>query len=346
MKKNNTAPLAMGLIMFVFIFVFAEQFAAGFATGLENCAKVVIPSLFPFLVASSLTGSGSLPAPLKRFAEPVTQRLFKLPAESLPAIILSQLGGYLAGAKAAESLCKSGTLTPNQSSRLLLFGVNAGMGFAINVVGRVLLGSREAGRILLFSLCASSLIIGILSSIFTKNDNSCLGCAKKSVSLSQATVESVTGSAEAMLTSCGFVCVFSGFCSVIEKYINNESLATAISCLLEITNGCVKACGKISLPMLAAACAFGGLCVHLQLFAIAKNTSIKISTFYFFRILHAAVSYFVCSVTLYFHPIERLVFLSVSENAALWSFSTPAAISLLFLSALLILDLESERKIC
>ncbi len=346
MKKNNTAPLAPGLIMFIFIFVFAEQFTLGFGTGLQNCAKIVIPSLFPFLVASSLTGSGSLPAPLKRVAEPVTQKLFKLPAESLPAIILSQLGGYLAGAKAADSLCKSGTLTPSQSSRLLLFGVNAGMGFAVNAVGRVLLGSREAGRILLFSLCASSLIIGILSSIFIKNDKFPANSVKKTVSLSQATVESVTGSAEAMLTACGFVCFFSGICSVIEQYIKNESLVTAISCLLEITNGCVKACGKISLPLLAAACAFGGLCVHLQIFAIAKSTSIKISSFYLFRILHAAVSYVICAVTLYFHPIEKQVFLSVSENTALWSFSTPAAISLLFLSALLILDLESERKIC
>lgn len=338
--------MAAGISLFVFLFVFTEQFTAGFRTGLLNCARIVIPSLFPFLVSSSLAGSGDLPKLLKQIAEPVTQKLFLLPSEALPAIILSQFGGYLSGAKAVDSLCRSGTLSPSQGARLLLFSVNAGMGFAVNAVGNIMLGSREIGRILLFSLCVSSLAAGILTRFIPENELESPKMSKKHIGFSQAVVESVSQSASAMLSACGFVCVFSGICSVIEKYIKDESLALFISCLLEITNGCVGMAGKVSLPLIAAACAFGGVCVHLQIFAVSKNLPVKIPAFYLFRLIHAALAYAVCAVTLHFHPVEAQVFLTFSQNAALWSFSAPAAVSLLFLSALLILDLDNGRKIC
>lgn len=347
MKKKSYAATAAGIALFVMLFVFSEQFMRGISSGLMNCAKIVIPSLFPFMIAASLAGSGALPKPFKMIFEPVTQFLFRLPAESLPAIILGQLGGYLSGAKAADSLYSNGILSKSQANRLLLFSVNAGMGFSVNAVGNALLDSREAGKVILAAMCISSLIIGIMSRFLPDdNDNRKNIIAKKNIPFSSAVVSSVSSGAYAMLATCAFVAVFSGIGAVTDEYIKSETVKTIISCLLEVTQGCIGIAGKASLPVMAAVCAFGGICVHMQIFSLSQSMDLKLTKFYLFRALHSILAYASCKIILYFHPVEKQVFMSFSENAAAVSFSVPAAISLLFLCALLILDLDNSKKIC
>lgn len=335
-----------GIIFFVLLFVFSEKFIQGINSGLLNCVRIVIPSLFPFLIASSLAGSGELPEGLKKFFDPLTRFLFRLPAECLPAVVLGQLGGYLSGAKAVQSLHANGIITKSQSKRLMLFCVNAGMGFSVNAVGNAMLCSREAGRVLFASLCISALIAGFLSRFLPDDGSAAVRKNKTVPDFSAAVVSSVSSAAQAMLTVCAFTALFSGICAVADGYIKNESANLLLSCLLEVTNGCNNLVGNASLPVITAVCAFGGLCVHLQIFSLTREFDLHLLLFYAFRIFHAAAAYAVCRLILYFHPIDSPVFLSFSENAAVFSFSAPASISLLFLCFLLILDLDNSRKIC
>lgn len=346
MKKNGFAVTVSGVIFFVFLFVFPKDFSAGFAAGLANCGNVVIPSLFPFLVASSLAGSGEIPKQLKKFAEPIMQRMFHLSSDSIPAIVLGQLGGYLSGAKTVDSLYSSGIINRTQAQKLLLFCVNSGIGFSVNAVGNALLSSREAGKILLLSLCISSVLIGFLIRFIPDKSEVTQPRKNQSVPFSAAVVNSVSSAASAMLGCCGFVCIFSGISAVMNSLIKNQTLSLIIGCILEVTSGCASAAGKVSLPVIAAVCAFGGLCVHMQIIAVSRNFGINLPLFFLFRILHSAFAYAVCRIILYFHPIEEQVFISVSQNIRLWSFSAPAAISLLFLCTLLILDLDNNKKLC
>lgn len=346
MRKNGFLCVLAGTAIFVLLFIFTEQFSSGLSVGLTNCARVVIPSIFPFLIASSLVGCGELPERLKKAINPLTMHLFKLPAECLPAIVLGQLGGYLSGAKTAQTLYSSGTLSQSQTKRLLLFNINAGMGFSVNAVGNALLCSREAGKIILAATCVSSFILGFFTKFLPDDNTDAKKLPLKLIPLSAAAVESVSSSAAATLTACAFVAVFSGITNIINSNITNEAAKLAAVCMLEVTNGCISAAGKVSLPLLAAICAFGGICVHLQAFSIAKSIKISLPLFYLFRILHAVLAFAICSVILHFFPIEEQVFLSFSPNAALWSFSAPASVSLLFLSAILILDLDNKGEIC
>jgi len=344
MRKNNYAPLITGLIFFVMLFIFSERFIIGINSGLLTCVRIVIPSVFPFLIASSLTGYGVLPKPLKKLFEPITQFLFRLPAETVPAIIFGQLGGYLSGAKSAESLRQNGLINRYQAERLILFSTNAGMGFCVNAVGNAMLCSREAGRILLVSLCISALLTGIiLKYIPLKGSDIEKTQLKPPVTFSSAVVTSVSSASYTMLATCGFVTLFAGVCEVTDFYIKNDTLRTAVTCLLEVTKGCIDLTGKTSLPVIASVCAFGGICIHLQIFSMSK---INVFRFYLSRIIHAVSAYFICKIILYFNPIESPVFLSFSENAAPFSFSPIAAISLVFLSFLLISDLDNGKKIC
>jgi len=345
LKKKGYITLISGIGFFVLLFIFSEKFLEGLNSGLITCVKIVIPSVFPFLIASSLAGSGEIPKKLKNLLNPITRFLFRLPAESITAILLGLFGGYLSGAKAVQSLCLNGELTKSQANRLMLFCINAGVGFSVNAVGNAMLCSRDAGKVLLCSLCISSLITGILSGLLPEdNDKTDNRNIKTLPPFSEAFVNGVNSASQSMLAACGFVALFSGIGAVADGYIKNETVRLSLSCLLEVTKGCADITGTASLPIIASVCAFGGICVHLQIFSMVRD--INIPRFYIFRITHAVTAYIICRIILYFHPIESAVFLAFSENAAVFSFSAPAAISLLFLSFLLILDLDNSKKIC
>ncbi len=343
MKNRGYGVVFAGIFMFVFLLVFAEEFKAGFLTGLQNCSQTVIPSLFPFLIASSLSGSGNLPKFLIRPVSFFTKFFFKLPAESFFAIVLGQFGGYLSGAKSASALCDSGRISGSQAEKLMFFCINPGIGFAINAVGSVMLSSRNSGRIIFISICLSSLLCGIFSRFLPCKAEEKRNNDIKSVPFSVSVVNSVSSGTFSVFTACAFVCLFSGFTAVVEAYIPNENIKTLAVCLLEITNGCFLASKEMSLPFLSAMCAFGGICVHMQIFASADNFRINLPVFYAFRILHAILAFAVCSFILHLFPCETQAMVNVTPEAALWSFSAPASVSLLFLSALLILDLDYTR---
>lgn len=345
MKNRGHTAVFAGAALFVFLLVFSEEFKRGFTFGLESCAEIVIPSLFPFLIAASLAGSGELPNKIKRFISVITEFFFGLPSECFFAIILGQLGGYLSGAKAAQSLCSAGKISENQSEKLMLFCINPGIGFTVNALGSIMLSSRGSGRIIFTSVCISAFLCGLISRFYSCKTESYKKVKIIPPSFSCAVVNSVSSGTLSLLNACAFVCIFSGIISVIEAHIANESIRLGLICLLEITNGCIYAAKEMSLPFISAICAFGGLCVHMQIFSVAESFKIKLPLFYAFRLLHALLAFLTCSIILWMFPAEQQVLVNVTPKPALWSFSAPASFSLLFLSALLILDLDNKYKI-
>ncbi len=347
--KNHRGYLSLiaGTALLMSAFLFTDDFVRGIETGLALCGKIVIPSLFPFLIASSLAGSGNMPPVVKKFIGPVTRLLFGLPTESISAIILGQLGGYLSGPKAIQSLRSNGVINKSQAERMLLFSVNAGMGFSVNAIGNGMLGSREAGKILLISLCISSIVPCVAGRFAIKDSSETTQKSNiKTAPFSACVVNSVCSGTKAMLNACGFVIVFSGIGCVAERLVHPPFIRLILGSFLEVTKGCAALSGKVSLPVIAAVCAFGGLCVHMQIFALDDDFSVNIPRFFFFRLLHAGAAYAVCRVILHFHPVTLPASVTFYSNAEVFSFSAPAAISLLFLCALLILDLDNNRKIC
>lgn len=345
-NKSSYFILGAGICLFAALSFFSQTFASGVSKGLEYCTKLLIPSVFPFLIAATLTGRGTLPQSFCKILNPVTEFIFGLPAQCLPAIILSFFGGYLSGAKSVQSLYYYGIISKETAERMLFFCINAGIGFSVNAVGNGMLDSRQAGKVIFASLCISSLINGLISRFFIKDCAKTRCTVTAHADLSSAVTESVSSGGAAMFNACTFTVAFSGVCAVFDKYISNPLLKNTLSCIFEVTKGCSDISAAASLPVIAAVCAFGGLCVHLQVFSAVKDTGINIPRFYLFRLLNSVTAYAVCRLILYFCPVTVPVSVVINPPAAVFSFSAPAAVSLLFLCALLILDLDNGEKIC
>lgn len=344
MKKMSVFTAAAGVLIFAVTFRYTQAFSEGIIIGLKNCASVIIPSLFPFMVAASFMGSVEIPERLKRIADPVTRRAFGQPSECIAAVIPALLGGYPSGAKAAYSLWSGGKISKENAKRLVLFCVNGGAGFCVNAVGTAMLGSDGAGRIILVSMCLAAVITGV----FTRKKTTAEQLPQKTEyrGFSEIFVESVASASKGIITVCAYTALFSGVISVISQLGLSSNSVAAIACLLEVTSGCVEVAGKVPIPVIAAVCAFGGLCVHMQIFTLSGELKPKLSEFYFFRAIHSLLSGVICAVLLKWFPVAEETALSLSENASAWSFSAPAAISLVFLASLLILELDKEKKIC
>ncbi len=344
MKKGSLLTASAGIAVFVFTFRYSEAFSEGVLIGLKNCASVIIPSLFPFMVVSSFMGFAELPLLVKRLADPVTNLLFGQPSESIAAVIPGFFGGYPSGAKAACALAEGGKISGKNAERLMLFCVNGGAGFCVNAVGISMLGNKNAGRIIFVSMCLAAVVTGMLTR--RKDETVCVSKTCENRTFSEIFVESVASASKGIITVCAYTALFSGVISVLSRLGFDEKTVAFMACMLEVTSGCVEIAGKVPVSAVAAVCAFGGLCVHMQIFAVAGKYKPKISEFYFYRIVHSLLSGLICEFLLMIFPVAEETALTVSENAGAWSFSAPAAISLVFLSSLLILELDKERKIC
>lgn len=344
MKKGSTLTAVAGAVIFVVMFRYTQAFSEGIITGLKNCASVIIPSLFPFMVAASFMGFAEIPKRLKRFADPVTRLLFGQPSECVAAVFSGLLGGYPSGTKAAHSLWSGGKISEENAKRLVLFCINGGAGFCVNAVGTAMLGSEKAGRIIILSMCLAAVITGVFTRRKTPPEQ--VPVIPEYISFSEIFVESVASASRGIITVCAYTALFSGVISVVSQMGLNENTIAALACLLEVTSGCVEIAGKVPIPVIASVCAFGGLCVHMQIFTVAGEIKPKLSEFYFFRIVHSLLSGVICALLLKVFPVTEETALTLSENASAWSFSAPAAISLVFLASLLILELDKEKKIC
>lgn len=345
MDKMRKIIFAASAAMFAAAFCFSKEFARGTAEGLRLCAGEIVPSTFALMCAASLAGKGEMPDFIKKLFAPL-MKLAGLPAEAFPAVLLGFAGGYTVGAVNARSLYDSGRLTAVQAEKLMLFCICPGVGFSVNVVGSGFLGSRKSGVLILLSVCIASLILMLFTAGRGERTLPDKCAETEKYGFPDALVSSVSSASQTMLSVCGTVALFSGICGAAELIPVNEKALLLLKCALEVTCGCRDAAGKMPLPLLAGVCGFGGICVQLQVLSVCRTAGADKKKFFLFRFIHAALSILICILLLELFPVELPTASIAAESFRPVSFSVPASVSLMFLCALLILDLDYNKRIC
>ena len=98
-----------------------QQAIEGAKKGLSLCGNVIVPSLFPFFVLSSLVVDLGLAAHLGRALEAVMRPLFRVGGSCAAAVALGFVGGYPVGARTALQLYQQGQCTKAEAERLLAY---------------------------------------------------------------------------------------------------------------------------------------------------------------------------------------------------------------------------------
>jgi len=349
---------ALGLAMFALVY-YSDTTSSAAREGLKLCFNVIIPSLFPFFVLSSLIVELGFAEKLGRLFEPIMRPLFNVSGACAAAFVLGFIGGYPVGAKTAIALYKNGSIGKSEAERLLSFCNNSGPAFIFGVVGASIFSSSLIGLLLYCVHMLASVLVGIIFRNWgdkgTKKSSS-NRIRIETVSYSAAFTQSVTGAFSSMLNITAFVVLF----AVIIKLLfvagiipwlaealeiilapiglNRQWCERLLTGIIELTSGVWSlqaAAAQLGKAMAMAAFMLGwaGLSIHCQVLSFVSGSGLSVKSYILGKLLHGVISATLVSIfTRVFSlraPVATYLAGQVKSIASL-DFSTALRISSVF----------------
>ncbi len=276
-KLKYCAALTWCAIIFFAAFLLKDPAIASGAAkdALLTCYKTVIPSLFPYMVISSLTVSSGLALFIGKRTQKPFSRLFAINGGGAAAFVIGLIAGFPVGAKTAVALYREGICDKDEAQRLCAFCNNTGPAFVIAGVGSFL-GDYSLGCALYLIEVISAVILGV---ILSANKNRSTEAKRRTVRFTPDLTAAIHDSVTATLTVCGFVVFFSVLVRCLFSLSENEYIKTAIAAVTEVTAGTSFAAslgGSGAFILCAFAVGWSGVCVHAQsaAFLIPEGLSI------------------------------------------------------------------------
>jgi len=334
--KRNLLPLLF--LGFTFcLLLFSKSNLPAVKSSLALWANSVVPSLFPFFVATELlmhtniiTVFGLL---LNRFMKP----FFNIRGEGAFAFVMGIISGYPVGAKIASNFRQNNICSKEECERLLSFTNNSGPLFIIGTVGILMFKSTTIGILLFITHLLACMTVGFFfrfwkrgKNTFQKNtSSSTLHTAKKTASFSnlgEILAESITSSISTILLIGGFVVIFSCIISIFKASgllnyltvlltpifqnlnVDTHFIQGLLTGILEITNGinsiCSIHCKKISLNIIFTAflLGFGGISILLQVWSITAKTDLSIKPYIYGKLLQGLLASFYTYLLIHIFP--------------------------------------------
>ena len=103
-------------------------------SGLKLWANNVVPSLFPFFIATNLLSHTNIINYISKKCNKCMRPIFNVPGESAYAFVLGLISGYPMGAKIVTDLRTNNNCTKDEGERMLCFTNNSGPLFIIGTV--------------------------------------------------------------------------------------------------------------------------------------------------------------------------------------------------------------------
>lgn len=330
--KNNFIVLKLkrNMLSIIFLFftisilIFSNSNLTAVKSGISLWANSVVPSLFPFFVATELLMHtnviyliGNL---LNRFMKP----LFNVRGEGGFAFIMGIISGYPIGAKIATNFRKENICTKEECERLLSFTNNSGPLFIIGSVGILLYRNTMIGLLLFITHLLASLSVGFVFRFWKKDssNNNILSSNTYTHQKNRATFsnlgeilsESIVSSIKSILVIGGFVVIFSSIISILNAsgithiielllspffdwiHIDTSFIGPIFTGFFEITNGISTisniACKKLSINIIITAflLGFGGISVLLQVLSITSKSDLSIKPYIYGKVLQGILA--------------------------------------------------------
>ena len=323
LRKNLISIIFIVFTLSLVIFSKSNLVAA--KSGLKLWANNVVPSLFPFFIATNLLSHTNIIKYVSKIFNKIMRPIFNVPGESAYAFILGLISGYPVGAKIVTNLRNSSLCTKDEGNRMLCFTNNSGPLFIIGTVGITFFANSSVGILLLISHVLSAITVGIILAILSRfkcanskdksssyipnveKENSTKTCTF--LNLGEILSDALMESAKTIIMIGGFVVIFSVIISILTSSkiiyilsnllipifnifrIDGEFTNSLISGLIELTNGVSQVASipnkTISINILFSSflLGFGGLSVLLQVLAIISKSDLSIKPYFYGKLM-------------------------------------------------------------
>jgi len=319
------------------LLLFSSSNLPAIKKGLSLWANSVVPSLFPFFVATDLLMHTNFVNILGRFLNKLMKPLFNIRGEGAFGFIMGLISGYPVGAKIACDFRENNICSKEECERLLSFTNNSGPLFIVGTVGISMFGNSTIGLLLLVTHILACITVGIIFKFWKFNTSTFNTDINKKSSfnntknvtfsnLGEVLGKSITNSISTVLMIGGFVVIFSSIISILKSsgilnslvyiftplfdfiHIDSSFIYGILTGLLEITNGIsiisnihIKAI-SINIVLTAFLLGFGGLSVLLQVLSITSKTDLSIKPYFYGKLLHGFLAGFYTFIFMNFFP--------------------------------------------
>jgi len=321
--KQLIIPFILVLFL-VSLIIFSNSNLSAAKNGLVLWANSVVPTLFPFFVATELLSHTNFTYYLGKLLNRFMKPIFNIRGEGCFAFIMGIISGYPIGAKIAANFRENNICTKEECERILSFTNNSGPLFIVGTVGISMFGNSTIGFLLLITHIFASITVGIIFRFWKCNakipiNQKLYKNSKDNISLSNLggiIGNSISSSINTILIIGGFVVLFSVIISILQTsqllyFLANcikplfdllnipEAFSTGIiSGILELTNGlniisCIPA-KKLSINIIIASflLGFGGISILLQVWSTIAKTDLSIKPYILGKLLHGFLSAF------------------------------------------------------
>lgn len=306
-------------ILFILaLLVFSNSNMQATKSGLNLWVNSVVPSLFPFLVATELLSYTSVVTFIGRKLDKFMWPIFNMPGTAAYPLVLGMISGYPIGAKAVCNLYSQGLFTKKEAELLLAYTNNSGPLFIIGTVGISMFGSTTIGFILLFTHILASISVGIIFGKFLKKEKRMTNTDFKKMSnkkvtfssLGEVLSNSIMNSIKTILIIGGFVVIFSviisilrqsGLISIISNILshifgNSDFISGILIGIIELTNGLNVVSNihikEISINILICAflLGFAGFSIMFQILSIVSKEKLSIRPYIIGKIIQGILA--------------------------------------------------------
>lgn len=320
--------------------------ADGVREGLSLAAVQALPALFPFFVVSGLLVRCDTARLSPLLAKPLA-RLYGLPPEAAPALVLGLIGGYPVGAATACALLSEGVLSREAAERVNRFCNCASPGFCIGLVGLGVFGSAQAGAMLYGIHIVSALIVGLffartpLSAVSQRIHN------RNRTSFPLDFRASRTAGSVHSATVTAFLTMFSTLRGCFRRFLHFCRMENVLDGIIELTNG-LDELTVLTLPrrtrltLASFLLGFGGLAVQFQVRALAEAHDLPVRGLFAAKLLHGTLA---AVLTAFLFALSPAVLTVSSPELTPISVRFRYTLAVLFVSALYpILGWKKRRK--
>ncbi len=268
-------------VIFVLLFVlFPDISSKGAENGLLLWFNIIIPSLCPFMIISTMLIKLDVTSFISNMFYPVLHKVSGISKNGCYPAITGMLSGYPLGAKTVADMYKTGAFSKSEAQYIISFCNNASPMFMLEYTGIKCLGLKQPA-IMLVIIYMSAFINAFFERNrleYVTNNNTGAGIIRRKYPLIEALDESIISSAITLVKVGGYIILFSILTELFKNMVtSNEIIKIAGAGILEITTGCEVLAGTtlplyIKCILASTFCAFGGMS------SVAQTSSTLIGT--------------------------------------------------------------------
>ncbi len=304
------------LLVMVALIINPARYIRSISEGLMIFAISVLPALFPFFFFTKLLTALGVADNVSSIMHKPVYALYNAPGEGGYVLLMSVLSGYPIGAKLIADFYEMNAISKREAQRIAAFTSSSGPLFILGTLGISVLGSYNAGLIILASHYTATLLNGLLYRGKRKDAIRPVATLPR-IGYDKALSESVYGAIASILTVGSFIALFNLIGDILSDIkiltlIENaaglmlkllglpDTLSKGIGFgIIEMTRGCIYlaesgASYKAIVPLATASVTFGGLGIALQSLTYLSKCGIKPLFYITIKLSQTAIAFILC----------------------------------------------------